>query len=65
MIAPRKRNPIKRSGLTTWTEEEYRAILHAAGSQSRAAFIRNTLLNRRKLAALVEQYRNSKNAAQN
>lgn len=64
MIAPNRppsgnRQPINRSGLSTWTDEEYRAICLAAGSTSRAAFIRAELLDSAKLAELVQKYRDS------
>jgi len=73
MIAPnrppreiKRRPPINRAGLATWTDEEYRVICHAAGSRSRAAFVRAELLDAKKLARLVAQYRATiKPAAQN
>jgi len=56
MVAPRKQDPINRSGMATWTELEYRAILFAAAGRSRARFIREELIDREKLAELVRAY---------
>jgi len=63
MIAPNipsqqinRRPPINRAGMATWTDEEYRAICHSAGSRSRAAFIREELIDAKKLAGLVVKY---------
>ena len=51
--------PLRRSGTLTWTNEEFRAIVWAAGFDSRAAFVRRELLNTKKLEQLVERFRAS------
>ncbi len=65
MVAPRKQDPINRSGMATWTELEYRAILFASAGKSRARFIREELINREKLAELVRQYQSQQKPDRN
>ena len=65
MVAPRKPDPINRSGMATWKELEYRAILFAAAGKSRAAFIREELIDREKLAELVRKYQSQQKPDRN